>query len=428
MYFGVRRQAWRQHDAVLASHARALAVIAEREGDDYEMVLPRQPADAPASYVEVWRPDGSVLVRSDNLGGADLPRAFARPDELAFADVALPDGRRGRAVALRFTARQEDAGAPRRLLLVIAEGTEAVDDAVAAVRNVFVAVGVIALFLIAAVTTWIMARGTRPLASLVKQIEHIDARTLATRLSHADQPVELRTTVRKFDDLLRRLEESFAREREFTADVSHELRTPLAGLRTLLEVTALANRSASEYQATIRDALAVVKQMGTMVENLLTMVRLEAGDGVLEIDDIDLHELVEECWSPHSALAASRQLRFENHVPKSASIRSDREKLRIVVGNLLANAAEYTEEGGWIEVTADTESVLSVADSGPPAREAELERMFDRLWRGDRARSSNGAHCGIGLALSRSLCSRLSLSLTASSTDSQLTFRIARSM
>jgi signal transduction histidine kinase len=141
--------------------------------------------------------------------------------------------------------------------------------------------------------------------------------------------------------------------------------------------------------------------------------------------EIELDELVEECWSSCRELAASRQIAFCNAISAGTAMVSDRDKLRIVVGNLLANAAEYTERGGRIEVSL-REGALEVTDSGPAIPPADLERVFDRLWRGDGARSGNGAHCGIGLALSRSLCRTLSLSLTAhNASDSSVTFRVA---
>src|SRR5262249_53543146 len=157
--------------------------------------------------------------------------------------------------------------------------------------------------------------------------------------------------VSKLNDLLGRLETSFARERQFTADVSHELRTPLAGLRTLLEVTALTDRDTVEYKRAVADAHTVVLQLGALVENLLVLARLDAGQLPTTISDVNLRELVDECWKPHAAAAEARSLRFENHVPATVA-QVDREKLRVILGNLLANAAEYTETGGWIEVDA----------------------------------------------------------------------------
>ena len=426
LYVVTRHGALRQHDLALASRARALGAIAEREDDGYEMELPPQPAGEPAAYVEVWMPDGAPLLRSPNLAGADLPREFATSSGPTFRDVVLPDGRHGRAVALRFAPRDDPAPAPRPLLLVLAEGTDPIDAELGTLRRIFLLVGGVFVVGMAGATGLLISRSTRPLARLAAEISRIDHSQLAARLPHEGLSTELEGFVHKLNELLARLEISFARERQFTADVSHELRTPLAGLRTLLEVTARGERSSDGYRAVITDALAAVKQLGTMTENMLSLARIDTGEVAIANEPVALHQLVDECWTLHAGIAAQRGVEFRNLVAADAGVSTDREKLRIVVTNLLSNAAEYTEAGGWIKVTHGPD-LLAVTDSGPPIPPEHLERVFDRLWRGDGARSGDGAHCGIGLALSRSLCERLGLSLRAvSAADGRVTFRIAR--
>lgn len=128
----------------------------------------------------------------------------------------------------------------------------------------------------------------------------IDDRKLTTRLPSDGQPVELAVPIDKLNELLARLDASFTRERRFTGDVSHELRTPLAGLRTLLEVTAMSERSLAAYAAVIASALVVVQQLAILVENLISRARLEAGQLPLTIEPVELHALVDECWRPHA--------------------------------------------------------------------------------------------------------------------------------
>lgn len=411
LYTGVRRAAWQQHDDGLAARARAIATIAERETDGYEMELPPQPG----AYLEVWRPDGSILARSPR---ADLT------ETTGFFDLTLPDGRSGRGFGLQFQPRDELGRPPTELALVLAEGTEDVDAAVATVRTWFVVLGVAALAAIAALTSWSLRRGLAPLDALANDLEQIDDAHLATRLPVAGQPPELVAPVGKLNELLGRLDASFARERRFTADVSHELRTPLAGLRTLLEVTQLAERSPDDYKTAIAEARGIAIQLGTLVENLLMLARLDAGQIAPVVEEVALRGLVDECWKPHAALAASRQVELRNRIADGAIARTDREKLRIVLGNLLSNAAEYTAAGGWIEIATGDGALVDVTDSGPPLPDDEA--VFDRMWRGDLARAATGVHCGIGLPLARSLCTCLGKTLTATTRpDGSVRFRVA---
>lgn len=427
LYLAVRNATRQQRDDSLEARARALATIAEHDDSGYEMLLPPEPANMPPTYIEVWKSDGSTLARSPSLHGGDIVHTFARTGGTAFADVTLPDGRGGRSIALQFLARDESSPTAPPLLLVLEEGTESIDAAVATVRTWFLLAGLAALGTIAMVTAWSLARGLRPLSKLATKIEQIDERQLGTRFAVDDPPVELAVLVRKLDDLLARLDQSFSRERQFTADVSHELRTPLAGLRTLLEVTALRDRSIAEYREALVDALGSVEQLGAVVENLLMLARLDAGEVAIENCEVALRELVDDAWRPYAAQARARSIEFRNAVPPSANVQIDREKLRIVVGNLLSNAAAYTEVGGWIEVTTRPECLLDVVDSGPAIPPDQLESIFDRMWRGDTARAATGVHCGIGLSLSRSLCDCLALDLVALSlANGAVSFQIRR--
>jgi two-component system OmpR family sensor kinase len=411
LYAAERDAAWQQHDAGLRARATALAAIGEREDDGYELELPAMPG----AFAEAWRPDGGVLARSPGLAG-DLPARTG-----AF-DLRLPDGRPGRAFGLGFAPRDELHRPPTELTLVLAEGIEAVEAAGQAVRVRFLVLGLAALAVVGALTAWTLARQLRPLRALAAALTRIDDRHLAIRLPVDGQPAELAAPVRTLNDLLERLAASFAREREFTANVSHELRTPLAGLRTLLEVSARAPRPDD-----LAAALVIVVQMCQTVENLLMLARVDAGQIEIVRGRVAVRTVVEDCWRLHAATAAERGLALRNLVPDDAIATTDRDKLRVVIANLLSNAVEYTAAGGWIELSAGDGAVLDVIDSGPPIPPDQRERIFDRMWRGDAARSAAGVHCGIGLALARSLAGCLGMSLTADvRDDGTVRFRLAQ--
>jgi two-component system heavy metal sensor histidine kinase CusS len=272
-------------------------------------------------------------------------------------------------------------------------------------------------------------KGLAPIGKLAVRADAIDAHRLGERLPVEELPRELRPAVVRINELLSRLEASFARERQLGADVSHELRTPIAGLRSILEVASSRERAPSDYRDAMRDALGVVEQMGRLCENLLLMARLDARRVEMDRVEVELRSLVDECFSKHAADAEKRGLTFENRVAPGFSVQSDREMLRIVLENLIGNAVAYTSPGGWLAVDQGDASgdVVAVRDSGPPIPDGALEKIFERFVRLDAARSGGEEHSGIGLSLVRSLCDALSLSVAAENRpDGSVAFRLRR--
>jgi two-component system sensor histidine kinase QseC len=436
----VERAMRRQLDEQLGGEAAAVAGMAEEDAIapaefEYES-LPEFERPVRPAYFQAWLDGGGVLARSPSLGQHDLPRMPGGAP--AFSDLTLPDGRAGRAIQIRQPLRVEpemnaplaDGGArpPKGFVtVVVARGTDELREALARVRRWLWGLGLVGVAVAFTAARAAVGRGLRPADRLAAEIARLDEARLDRPLGAAGLPRELEPVARKLNDLLARLRDSFARERRFTADVSHELRTPLAALRTTLEVAGSRERAAPDYRAAIAEAGAVVRQMDGLVGNLLVLARLDAGQVEVRRAPLPLRAFVDDCWRPHEAGARARGLSFANEIPDGAVVDTDADKLRLVAGNLLANAAEYTAAGGAIVARGGSDGVvLEVSDSGPPIPDDLLPRVFDRFTRADAARSG-GLHCGIGLALVRSVCDVLGLDATASNEpDGGVTFRIAR--
>jgi signal transduction histidine kinase len=423
----------RQLDAHLAANAAAVAGMAE-DGTppefEYE-ALPEFEREVRPGFFEAWTDDGRVLARSPSLGSRELRLVPLRGDGPVFAEVMLPDGRLGRAVAMRQRLRVEDAprGGPssaRFVTVAVAQGTEDMLETMATLSGWLWLLGVLALAAGAAATVVAVTRGLRSVRVLATEIGRRDENDLSRALPRT-VPLELEPVVDKLAALFGRLAASFERERHFTADVSHELRTPLAALRTILEVAASRNRDAAGYRAALTDAMAVVDQTQALVQNLLMLARLDAQQVEIKKQELRVRPFVDECWRAFVAQAASRHLTFSNDVVPATAIVTDPDKLRIVLTNLLANAAEYTADGGSIHVREGRGDVMiEVVDTGPPIPEEVLPRIFDRFSRGDVARSG-GTHTGVGLALARAICELLDLSVSAENgSDQSVRFSLRR--
>ena len=434
-----------QLDRRLAANAAAVAGMAEDDPAapefEYESLPEFERAIRPG-YFEAWLDDGQVLGRSPSLGGRDLPRLSPEVGRPVFAAIVLPDGRPGRAIQLRQPLRVDEeatgSGRPpppskRSVTVVVGQGTEEIRESAAYVARWLWGLALAAFGAAALATLFVVSRALQPARALAHELGRRGADALDRPLAVADLPLELRPVVGKLNELLARLAASFARERRFTADVSHELRTPLAALRTTLEVAAARERSAPAYRSAIAEAAALTVQMQALVQNLLTLARLDARQVDLETGELRLRPFVDDCWHACEAEARLRRLTFSNQIRAETTVVTDAEKLRIVVANLLSNAAAYTAEGGTVTVRDGSgdpndphATLLEVRDSGPRIPEEILPRIFDRFARGDASRSG-GVHFGVGLALVRGVCEVLALSASAENdADGTVCFRIAR--
>jgi signal transduction histidine kinase len=417
------RALWRQMDERLESEASAIAGMVEANpGEPTELEyspLPQFAAVEQAAYFEVWLPDGTVLARSPSLRGRDLPRVLPTAAITVLFRATLPDGRSGRALQMTRTS------APVATV-VVARGTEEIDSVLRRLRLWLGVLGTVALAAAALAARLAVSRGLRPAERLAEEIAQIGEKDLRRTLDTRGVPGELLPMVAKLNELLLRLDQAFARERRVTADVSHELRTPLAAARTILEVATSRDRPAAEYRLALEETRDVVLGLHGLVENLLLLTRLEAGQMERHPQPIALHALVTSGWAPLQARAAAKGLRFSNELDKQAQVQADEAALRLILANLLDNAVEYTAPGGAIAVRQRAGSLLEVWDSGPPIPAEALPRLFERFFRADPARSG-GSHCGIGLTLVRSLADIQGLTVTPhNEDDGSVCFRLSR--
>ncbi len=429
VYLSVRSSLHREFDLSLGTQARALTSLVEQDGAHLQLEydaeqLPEYARTDRPEYFCFWTSDGQVLYRSPSLGSAVLPPAAA-PAGPAWQSLTLPDGRPGRAATLVFTPRREGrddlplAPEHRRIevTVVVARDTLATADELRRLAWLLCLVGGAAIITGVAAMTWLTRRLLRPVDRLAGRIASLDADGLSGRLDDDGVPAELRPVTGRLNDLLGRLEAAFAREKSFTADAAHELRTPLAGLRTTMEVALTRAREAGAYQVVLGECLGICAEMQVLVDNLLSLARLEAGTVVIERLDFDLSALLDECWKPCQARALEGGVRLAWAVPAGMRMVGDREKLRLVLQNLFDNAVSHVDRGGDISLgvaAAGGATTLRLDNSGCGLQPEQLSRVFDRFWRGDAARSGTGLHCGLGLALCRKIVGLLHGRIAAS--------------
>ncbi|HEY8549572.1 MAG TPA: ATP-binding protein [Vicinamibacterales bacterium] len=247
----------------------------------------------------------------------------------------------------------------------------------------------------------------RQLARSIAQIDRT-ARALApgqpTRIDPRRVDEELAGVAVALNGAFDRLEQALARERQLTSDASHELRTPVT---TLVAETqwALSNpRGAEEYRRSLEVCARQGERMKDLVENLLTLARLEAGTLKPARERVSLREIAEDAAAELEGLA--RQHHVTVGIEGNVTAWADRVQLRVLVSNLLSNAIRYNRPDGAVIVRmgeGEGRIVLRVTDTGVGIPPEAASHVFERFWRADAARSARVGGTGLGLAISKAI-------------------------
>ena len=420
LYVFVRAGLLRQFDRGLIDGARVFASTVEvefgevyLEFDELDMREFEEP-DGPG-YLQLWLDDGSVGFRSLSLGEADLPRIAGAVESPACQWVKLSGGRSGRAAGITFRPwfHYEDEAEDwpsdelgevpsETITLVLARETTSMDGMLSNLKALLIFVGSLAIVVSAVVLRTVIRRSLGPLDQVAMQISELGEEDLSGRVEVRNAPKEIQPVTERLNDLLRRLETAFHRERSFSSNVAHELRTPLAGLRSMMEVTLRRPRSSEEYQEALRDCLQISTQMQGMMEKLLSLARLDAGQVEIALEHVSLNDLIRACWAPLADSAEERHLQLQWELAPQASVTADASLLQVALRNILENAVTYADDGGVVKietVAGQDKTGIRASNSGSALPQQDAERVFERFWRGDTARSAAGIRCGLGLSL-----------------------------
>ncbi|MFF8972991.1 sensor histidine kinase [Streptomyces sp. NPDC014995] len=366
--------------------------------------------------------DGTpVLRRPEDL--ADVPEdiddltSLARAQVTSDTEILRTEDLRGDGL-YRLRACEVEPG----VILVSGAPMDGIEDTVRHLITIQAVTFVLALLALVVFGRSLLRRGLKPLSDMAHTAHGIASHDLtetAARLPlRADRPgggpevEELRTA---FNTMLEHIDDSLAvraraeqRLRRFVADASHELRTPLMSVRGYADLFQYAAANAPEerdrHLARLR---AEAARMGVLLDDLLLLARLDAAEveTPLRMEDTDLVELVEQAADAFRASHPGHPLTVTPG-PASVRLRLDPQRVRQVLDNLLTNAAVHTPAGTpvsvAVSVTPDTAHV-SVTDKGPGIPPGDRERVFDRFYRVDKARSRDRGGSGLGLAVARSL-------------------------
>lgn len=247
-------------------------------------------------------------------------------------------------------------------------------------------------------------RALTPIDHLASEARRITAERLHERLSVPNQHDEIGRLAAVVNETFARLQSSFDQLRRFTADASHELRTPLSVIRGIGEIGLGETRTPAEYKEAIGSMLEEVDRLTHLVDTLLRLSHGDAGTVRLARQPIDLGRLTRDVVASVGILAEERNQRFTVDAADGVSVTADRLVLREAITNVVDNAIKYSPQTSTIDIRVHAEgnqAVLTVEDSGPGIAAEHRERIFDRFFRLDEARSRESGGTGLGLAIAK---------------------------
>lgn len=247
----------------------------------------------------------------------------------------------------------------------------------------------------------ITRRAFRPVTQMAETARAIGTGSdLSQRIETDGRGDELNQLGDTMNEMLARLQASFEAERQFSSDVSHELRTPIAVIRSQCEFALSGQAGEEEKREAFEAVLKQSERMNSIVSRLLLLSRAENGKFVPEREPVELNVLCETVCEELEAMAAERQVELAWNT-EELQITGDETLLIRMVNNLVSNAIRYNRPGGSAEVSLRKRgkyAVLTVRDTGIGIRREDLGQIFNRFYRADRSRSSEGTGLGLSMA------------------------------
>lgn len=267
---------------------------------------------------------------------------------------------------------------------------------------------------------WLARRATRPVNAILQVADQLRPTKLGDRLPVQGTRDELDRLALTINRLLDQVADHVDRQQQFVADAAHELRGPLAAMRSLVEVAISHDRSPSEYRDTLEEVLEEMRQLSSLANALLTLAETGAEDASAPREELDLAAVVRQTVAMFAGVAEERGIRITVDAAPVV-LQGSAAQLRQMLGNLLDNAIRFTPPDGSVTVRVATDAgadraLLTVSDSGEGIAARHIDRIFDRFYKTDPARSRHdGRSGGLGLPICKAIIERHGGTITVAS-------------
>lgn len=338
--------------------------------------------------------NGTVLYRSPSGRSFLVPGTAVPPDRTLVQSVRSSDNELFR-VALRRTDP---------FIIQVAYSETATETVLGHLLSIFGVLMPVVLF-VAFSGGWVMAGMVlRPIGQITRLADRISAQNLSERIPRRDVPDEMGQLIATINRMIARLEASFSQIREFSLSVAHELRTPLTILKGESELALARNLSPEETERLVTMYLEETVRMSRIVDDLLTLAKADAGQIKILKEPVELSRLLQDIYEDAVILSADKPLRVELRRNDPATVLGDEARLRQLFRVLLSNAVQYTDPGGSVFISSRIEGAMvcvEVEDTGIGIPPDAQEKVFERFYRVDEARTRVKGGSGLGLSIAQ---------------------------
>ncbi len=346
--------------------------------------------------IQILDRNGQVLYRSPSLGKQEIHY----PDSLVpYGRISLTTFQGEDKKDYRLAVTQND-----HVKIYIAYPLEPINEVL---DNLFASYRYLVplTLLISIIGGWFLAhKSLRPVDAVTKAARELTAQNLNKRLPTHHVDDEIGRLTEQFNDMISRLQASFAEIRQFSADASHELRTPLTIMRGEIEV-ALRSRHLPDATRNLLESIHhELIRLSSIVDSLMTLVRSDSGRLVFNFEPVPLGTMIEELTEDARLLARTKSISVNLTHCDYVSISGDATRLKQLFLNLIDNAIKYTESQGKVAISLqrqDGAAIVSVRDTGVGIPRKDQGKIFERFYRVARSRNGNVQGSGLGLSIAK---------------------------
>ncbi|CAE6805618.1 heavy metal sensor histidine kinase [Paraburkholderia aspalathi] len=380
------------HDLYSVSDLKSRPLLFESMlGAEQDVLLFRRPGEAP--FIDVN--PGNVAVPALQAGTAEH-----LPTLSDIRQTTLPDGVPVHWAIATVKAREDGS----EVEVIAAHPMTQEMQMLAAYRNRIVLATLTGMLAATLLAYYVLRRALRPVREIATRAAQISPASLSVRLDSEAAPAELRQLTHAFNAMLDRLADGYQRLSQFSADLAHEIRTPVGALIGQTQVTLAKPRDVDEYQQLLESNLEELSRLSHIAENILFLAHADHAALSIDREPVDLRDELVRIADYFEGPADERGMRFT--VEAQGVVSANPMLCRRAINNLVVNAVRYGADDTVVRLrgTQDEQGATVVVENdGAPIPGEQLDRLFDRFYRGDAARSEFTESSGLGLAIVKAI-------------------------